>query len=398
MLTWTERIIAILVAGLVVYGVVIAFQEQAISVDLAKVSSSHFQVTIREEGTTRVRDVYTVSSPISGQLDRLELDEGNAVFADKTAIASIRPLDPPFLNQRLQLELQSALKAAQSAVALAFVERERSRVALRLAQSAYDRAVTLSQKNILPKSEMEQAYNTLQLQNAQVASAKAAIELRKAELESVRARMQQPGTETVGQARTDCCVKISAPVDGVVLKILAKSEQPVIPGTRIAEIGDPENLEVVVDLLSSDAVHIKPGMQVVLSDWGGEKAIDGIVRLVEPAAFTKVSSLGIEEQRVNVIIDPKDAPKELGHGYRILANLVIWEDESVLQIPIGALFRSNGGWAVFGVEDDRAVMRPLDIGNINDEAAQVISGLSDGDLVVLYPNDTLKDGGLISPR
>ncbi|MEP1207671.1 MAG: HlyD family efflux transporter periplasmic adaptor subunit [Rhizobiaceae bacterium] len=398
MLTWTERIIFLLVVGAVVYGIFIAFSEQPTSVDLAKVSSGPFQVTIREEGTTQVRDVYTLSSPISGQLDRLELDEGDAVYAGKTAIASIRPLEPPFLNQRSQLELQSALKAAQSAVALAFVERERTRVALRLAQSAYDRAVTLSQKNILPKSQMEEAYNALQLQKAQVDSAKAAIDLRRAELESVRARMQQPGADAIVQVGTDCCVKISAPVDGVVLNILARSEQPVIPGTRIAEIGDPENLEVVVDLLSSDAVHIIPGMQVRLSDWGGEKEVQGRVRQVEPAAFTKVSSLGIEEQRVNIIIDPQDPPSELGHGYRIMANLVIWEGEDIVQIPIGALFRSDGGWAVFGVEDQRAVLRPLDIGNINDEAAQVLSGLKVGDEVVLYPNDSLQDGGLISPR
>ncbi len=398
MLTWTERIIVMLVVGAIPYGIFVAFREQATSVDLAKVASGHFQLTIREEGTTRVRDVYTVSSPISGQLDRLDLDEGDLVFAGKTTISSIRPLDPPFLNQRLQLELQSSLKAAQSAVDLALVERERSRVALRLAQSAYDRAVTLSQKNFLPQSQMEQAYNALQLQNAQVESAKAAIDLRTAELESVRARMVQPGTDSNQRAGTDCCIKISAPVDGVVLKILARSEQPVIPGTRIAEIGNPENLEVVVDLLSSDAVHIKPGTQVVLSDWGGAQEIEGQVRKVEPAAFTKVSSLGIEEQRVNIVIDPIMTPKQLGHGYRIMANLVVWEDSDVLQIPIGALFRSNGEWAVFGIKDDRAVIRSLKIGNINDEAAQVISGLKDGDRVILYPNDSLQDGGLISPR
>ena len=398
MLTWTERIIFILVVGVVGYGIYVAFQEQAISVDLTEASSGPFQVTIREEGTTRIRDIYTVSSPMSGKLDRLELDEGDQVFADKTAIASIRPLDPPFLDQRSQLELQSSLKAAQSAVALAFVEMERSRIARRLAQSAFDRAVTLSKKKILPKTQMEEAFNALQLQKAQVESARAAIELRKAELESVRARMRQPGSEAIERVGTDCCIQIYAPVDGVVLKILARSEQPVVPGTRIAEIGNSDILEVVVDLLSSDAVHIKPGMQVVLSNWGGEKDIAGLVRKIEPAAFTKVSSLGIEEQRVNVIIDPQSPPKELGHGYRILANLVIWEARDVLQVPIGALFRSNGGWAVFGVEDERAVIRPLVIGNINDEAVHVVSGLSEGDKVVLYPNDALADGGLIASR
>ena len=398
MLTWTERIIFILVVGVVGYGIYVAFQEQAISVDLTEASSGPFQVTIREEGTTRVRDIYTVSSPMSGKLDRLELDEGDLVFADKTAIASIRPLDPPFLDQRSQLELQSSLKAAQSAVALAFVEMERSRIARRLAQSAFDRAVTLSKKKILPKTQMEEAFNALQLQKAQVESARAAIELRKAELESVQARMRQPGSDAMEKIGADCCIKIYAPVDGVVLKILARSEQPVVPGTRIAEIGNSDMLEVVVDLLSSDAVHIRPGMQVVLSNWGGEKDIAGLVRKIEPAAFTKVSSLGIEEQRVNVIIDPQSPPKELGHGYRILANLVIWEASDVLQVPIGALFRSNGGWAVFGVEDERAVIRPLVIGNINDEAVHVVSGLSKGDKVVLYPNDALADGGLISSR
>ena len=375
-----------------------AMKERPISVDVAKAVSGPMQVSIQEEGVTRVRDVYTVSSPIAGRVDRIKLDEGQAVEAGKTLIASIHPLDPPFLDERTQRGLLSAVEAARSAVALAEVEFERSQMALTLAQSEYDRSSVLAKKKILPLSQLERTFNALELQKAHVKSAKAAIELRKAELARANAQLQQPGQSEPKVHTEDCCVQVKAPVDGVVLSILARSEQPVSAGARLVEIGDPRKLEIVIDLLSSDAARIRPGADVLITEWGGAKELRGKVRRIDPAAFTKVSSLGIEEQRVNVIIDLSETAPALGHGFRVVGNLVVWEQGDVLQVPIGALFRSDGQWAVFVVVGDVVELRKIGIGQMNRDSAQVLNGLSADDEVVLYPNDTLENGGLVERR
>ncbi len=395
---WLKRTIGFVALVLVVGGFYYALRERPVGVDVALVTSGPMQVSIKEEGETRVRDVYTVSSPMAGNLARISLDEGDDVTANETIVASIRPLGPPFLDTRTRRELQSAVTAAQSGVALAQVEFERSKMALQLAQSEFDRASALAKRKILPLSQLEKAFNALELQKAQVKSSEAAINLRKAELVSAEIRIQQPSDVNEPVNRQGCCVNVTAPINGVILNVLARSEQPVSPGTRIAEIGNPRELEVVVDLLSSDAAKIEIGAEVQLSEWGGSNILAGAVRRVDPAAFTKVSSLGIEEQRVNVVIDLKDAPPALGHGYRVVTNLVTWKENEVLQIPIGALFRSDGDWATFAVENGVAQTRRLKLGQMNDETAQVLSGVDRDESVILYPNDVLKDGSLIEAR
>lgn len=379
-------------------GFYLALREQPIPVDVATVSSGPLRVTIDEEGETRVRDVYTVSSPIAGYLARTTLDEGETVIANSTVIASIHPLSPPFLDQRTKAELQATAEAARSAVALAEVQRRQAQTDLDLAQSSYDRAVKLAKTKTISISQLEQRFSELELKKAQVASADATITLRRAELESAQARLQQPNDPVERAVSNGCCVNIEAPIDGVVLGIFVRSEQAVLPGTRIAEIGNPTNLEVVVDLLSSDAAKIKAGAQVQLTDWGGDAELEGTVRQVEPAAFTKVSSLGIEEQRVNVIIDPARVPNNLGHGFRVLARLGIWQDDAVTQVPIAALFRTGGRWSVFVVEDGRARLRTIDVGQMNAAHAQVMGGVDLEEDVILYPSDALQDGSLVEKR
>ena len=299
------------------------------------------QVTINEEDLTRVKDVYAVPSPIAGYLDRTTLEEGEAVKANETVVASIHPLDPPFHDLRARAELVAAAEAARSAVALAGVEEQRARTAWELSKSNYEREAKLAETRTISASQLEQIYCRMQLDKAQVASARAAIALRKAELASAEARLQQPGDAARDAANELCCVNITAPIDGVVLKVLTRSEQAVTPSTGIAEIGDPQNQEIVVDLLSSDAARIKPGARVTITDWGGDEDLQGTVHMVEPAAFTKVSSLGIEEQRVNVVVDPDRVPDNLGHGYRVLARVGIWDNPDAPQVPIGALFRAQ---------------------------------------------------------
>ncbi|MGB7327144.1 MAG: HlyD family efflux transporter periplasmic adaptor subunit, partial [Rubripirellula sp.] len=359
-------------------GFYLAMRTQPIGVETTIIETAPMTVTIEEEGIVRVRDVYTVSSPIAGHLDRSKLEEGETVIANETVIASIHPLDPPFLDDRTLTELRAMTEAARSSIALAQVERTRSQLAFELAQSEYQRASKLAKTNVISDSALEKAYSEMTLNEAQVKSSDATIRLREAELASTLAKLQQPGTALSPEDNSDCCFKLHSPVDGVILKVLARSEQAVSPGMNIAEVGDPMQLEVVVDLLSSDAPKVQPGSTVRITNWGGDETLQAVVRRIDPSAFTKTSSLGIEEQRVNAILDLTSVPEGLGHGYQILAEIEIWSAGNVLKVPIGALFRSKGEWAVFVVAEDRAMLRQIKLGKMNNAEAQVISGLEAG--------------------
>lgn len=395
---WIKRIVYLALAAAIAAGFYLALREKPILVDVSPVMAGPMTVTIDEEGVTRVRDIYVVSSPIAGHLDRTTLEEGEMVLANQTIIASIHPLDPPFLDDRTRRELTAAVQAAEAAIALAEAEKTRARTALDLATSEYDRAATLAKTNTVSESQLERAWNELQLQKAQLASTEAGIRLRQSELASAQARLMQPG-EISGQSSGEtCCVSLSSPVDGVILKVLARSEQAVSPGSQIAEIGDPGDMEVLVDVLSSDAARIQPDSKVIITDWGQDTDLPATVRRIDPAAFTKVSSLGIEEQRVNIVLDLEEVPPQLGHGYRILAQIAIWSAEEVRQLPIGALFRADGNWSVFVVENDRAILRTVEVGHMNAENVQILEGVSEGDQVILYPNDQMEDGRLIEIR
>ena len=395
---WIFRLGLIGLALAILAGFYLAMREKPILVDTAMVKRGEMQVTIKEEGITQVKDVYTVSAPIAGHLDRTTLEEGTAVIAGQTVIASIHPPEPPFLDERTLAEYTAAAEAARSAVALAEVEHAQAEKSLDLARSEYNRASQLAKTNVVSERGLEQAYNDLQLKEAQVASTEAVISLRNAELASALARLRQPRDINAAASGADCCIELTSPVNGVILKVLARSEQAVAQGAPIIEIGDPTKLEIVVDLQSSDAPRVQPGSRAIVSDWGGDTDLSATVRRIDPAAFTQVSSLGIEEQRVNVILDLDTVRPELGHGYRVLASLVVWSADDVLQIPIGALFRSGGEWAAFAVSDGRADLRKIEVGRINDEFAQITGGLDEGDTVILYPNDVLQDGSLVEPR
>lgn len=387
-----------ILAGLVAAAVYLAVRETPVLVDLATVTRGPMEVNVAEEGVTRVIDVFTVSAPIAGELARVTLSEGDEVVADETVVATIRPLSPPFLDERTRAELVAATEAARSAVALAEVEHARALTALKLAQSEYDRAARLAEKDFVSESTLEKADSDVRLQKAQVESAQANIRLRQAELASAQARLTQPTSRDSRSADGECCVTITAPVSGVVLSVIERSEQAVQQGAKLLEIGDPNKLEVTVDLLSRDAVRVSQGARAAIEDWGGEKTVTGRVRRIEPAAFTKVSSLGIEEQRVNVVIDLDAAPEGLGHNYRVLARLRIWGEDDVLQAPIGALFRSGGDWSVFVAAGGVVRLRRVELGRMNDAVAQVVSGLTEGESVVLYPNDQLADGKAVEQR
>jgi HlyD family secretion protein len=342
--------------------------------------------------------VFTISSTIVGHLERINLKEGDSVAADTTVLASIHPLDAPFLDVRTQSELAALADAAAAAVALAKVESEQAVTAVNLAESTYRRARKLKVSDSISDSELEGIYGDLQLKRAQLESTKANIQVRSAELARVQAQLSQPDEISPDVMESNCCIKLLSPIDGIVLKVFTKSEQAVAAGAPLIEVGEPQNLEVTLDLLSSDAVAVQPGTPVTISEWGGDETLSATVARVEPAAFTKVSALGIEEQRVKVEVELKKVPQGLGHGYRVLARLVVWESENVLKLPIGALFRANGNWSVFVERNGRATLQAVTIDHMNDAFAEVIEGVAEGDRIVLYPSDRVVDNTLVQDR
>ncbi len=396
-------VVARSLAGLVVAATIggalyIAFSEKPVLVDLAQVETGPMQVSVAEDGITRIRNVYAVSSPIAGHLDRVEYSVGDPVSAGES-ITSIHPLDPPFLDTRTRTELMAAIDAARSSIAVAEVELTRARTSRALARASQERAQKLAETNIVSESELERLVGEVELADAQVRSAEAMIALRRAELASAQARLAQPGQTPIEAGNAQCCVNIVSPIDGIILSLNAKSEQAASVGQLIAEIGDPSDLEITVDVLSADAVKIRPGSRTLITDWGGSDTLEAEVERIEPSGFTKVSALGIAEQRVNAIIALKDPPPDdLGHGFRVIANLVIWSSDAVMQVPVSSLYREGGNWAVFRMEDGRARGTAVEIGHMTDRNAEILSGLDAGDRIVLYPGDTLEDGSLIADR
>ncbi len=396
--TWTKRGLLACITVAIIGLFYLAMRDKPVLVDMALVERGAMVKTIAEEGVTRIRDVYTISSTIAGHLDRIDLEEGDNVLAKQTILASIHPLDSPFLDIRTQSELNALADAARAAVKLAKVESQQAETAAKLAESAYKRASQLVDSVLISESEFEIIHGEWQVKRAQLESAKAVIQVREAELARVRAQLVQPGQVTPTSTNDDCCVSLHSPIDGIVLNVFATSEQVVAAGVPLLEVGEPDNLEVTLDLLSRDAVVVKPGTAVTISDWGGDALLPASVTRVEPAAFTKVSALGIEEQRVKVELSLNDVPAGLGHGYRVLANLIIWQSDDVLKVPIGALFRANGNWSLFIEQNGRAEQRQVSIGHMNDRFAEVIDGVDEDDKIVLYPSDRVADSVLIKDR
>ena len=387
-------------AAIVLAGAWYLFAPTPIAVEQATAEAGPIEVTITEEGKTRVRDVYRISAPIAGKLERLELHEGDNV-SKAQRVASIRPVDPPIRDLRSRMELAAATRAAQAAVAVAEAQVKQADSALRFARNDLDRQSQLVRQRVISERAMEQAQLDVRLKEAELRQAQSSLELRRQELDSARARELDP-IQLSGQVAEDqCCVAVTSPASGTVLKVITESEQVTQAGSAILEVGDPNNLEVVVELLSADAVGIAPGTRARIEDWGGEGMLDAVVRRVDPAGFTKVSALGIEEQRVNVILDitsPGDRWKKLGHQFKVLVRLIRSQADNVLQVPLGALFRKGGQWAVYIVQDGHAAIREITLGRFAQSSVEVTGGLKQGDVVIVYPNDQVSDGVAVALR
>ena len=393
-----RRIVTVLVGLGLVALIIWALWPQPVPVDMAAIKKGPLEVTVEDEGVTRIREVYTVSSPIGGKMLRSPREVGDKVVANKTLVAEIEPAAPTFLDVRSQRVNEAAVEAAQAAVELANSQIKQAQSQLEFARSDLRRAEELAASKTISARALDKARLDVDSAEAGVASAKATLEVRRRELESARARLMQPSEINAGARQV---VEVRSPIDGVVLKIVAESEQVVLPGAPLVEIGDPQDLEIAVDFLSRDAVRIKPGQPARIESWGGDKVLAARVKRIEPTGFTKVSALGIEEQRVKVILDftgPESEWRQLGHGYRVVARVVVWHSDDVLQMPLGALFREGENWAVFVVADGRARRRLVKIGERNLHAAHVLDGLKLREQMVLHPSDRVHDGARVEPR
>ncbi|HUW37388.1 MAG TPA: HlyD family efflux transporter periplasmic adaptor subunit [Rhodocyclaceae bacterium] len=389
-----------LAAVAIVAALIWALLPKAVEVDTAVVARGDFEQTIDDDGKTRVRDRYVVSAPLAGRLQRISLKAGDPV-AEGMGVAVIAPALSPFLDARSRNELAERLGTAQAARLRAEAHVERAQAALEQAAAEAVRARALAEKNYVSKHQAEQAELAEKLNRKELDAARFeahAAEHDVAQARAALARVDGGAAATVGAAHRWA---IRSPVPGRVLRVFQESEAVVAVGTPLLEIGQPDSLEVVVDVLSTDAVQIRPGMTAYLERWGRGEPLAGRVRRVEPAAFTKVSALGVEEQRVNVLIDlvsPQSEWQTLGDGYKVDARIVVAHLENALKIPLGALFRDGDNWAVFVVEGGRAVVRKVVVANRNSREAVVSRGLAAGERVIAYPSDAVKAGVRVKPR
>lgn len=384
--------------GLLIVGalVAVAAWPRATTVEVATVSSGPMMVTIDEDGRTRVRDRFVVTAPVAGELLRIELRPGDRVERGKTRLAAVRPAAPMPLDARSRAEAEAAVQSAEAAVGRLTAELGRARTAAAQTHRDLARAQSLAAGGAVAREEVERRQTEVAAADDAVRAGEFAIAQARYELDVARARLASPAD---GRPVRDWV--ITAPVDGVVLTRFRESQGVVPAGEPLVEIGDPTRLEIVADMLSSDAVKIQPGSRVLIEEWGGPDTLVGRVRRIEPAGFTKVSALGVEEQRVNVVIDfdsTAGAARALGDNFRVEVRVVVWETGSAVKVSPGSLFRRGEDWAVYVVEGDVARLRTVTIGERNGREARVVSGLEVGESVVVYPPDTLVDGGRVARR
>jgi HlyD family secretion protein len=405
---WTKRAAWTVVLGLALVALAWFAWPHPIPVDLATVSRGPMEVTVDDDGKTEVRHVYTVSAPIAGKVLRISHPHseqgisrhvGDPVTANETIVAVMQPTAPGFIDFRTREEGEAAVAAADAAVKYAESEVRRLEAAVTFYRAEYDRTQALARTQTVSAAALDKARFDIEGNEASLTSAKAQVAVWQGVRASLAARLINPSSAT---APTDpgCCIELRAPVSGLVLKVIQESEAVVPAGAPLIEIGDPLDLDVAADLLSTDAVQIAVGAPVRIDGWGGP-SLRGLVTRIDPAGFLKVSALGIEEQRVHVtidLVDPPEAWSRLGHDYRVTVHVAVWNAENAITVPVGALFRRGEDWVVFSLKDGRARATAVKIDHRNNQLAEVLSGLLAGDLVVLHPSDRISDGARVSER
>lgn len=389
----------ILASGIVA-GLIYGFTPPAVDVDLAVVVRGPLMVSVEDDGRTRVRERYVVSAPLGGRLLRTPLHSGDTVVANETVVATIEASDVTLLDDRARAAAEARLKAAEVHREQTAILIERAQDAEAIARTELNRAEDLHGKGALTAD----LYDATRLKYRL-----AAHDLSVAEFNLTIAEFERDQAQAAlihYRERTDSSDPlfrhtIRSPISGRVFRIFEENANPVVVGTRLIELGDPTDLEVEIDVLSVDAVRIRPGTKVWLNHWGGEEPLEARVRTVEPSAFTKVSALGIEEQRVWIIADiltPPEKRMTLGDGFRVEASLVTWEADDVLKVPDGALFRRGNEWSVFVVRNSIAELQTVQTGHSNGLETEILQGLAAGDQVVLHPGERVSPGVTVRVR
>ena len=366
-----------------------------LDVDVVTVGSGPIAETVADQGIARVRQTYVVSAPVSGRLERVPLEVGDRVVASRTIIACIRPAAPEFLDPRSRAQAETAVDAARSALASATAQRDRLAADAVRTREQLRRISDLARQHVVAPQELETAQADADQAANAVRAAEADIRTRQANVTSAQMALANP------QATATQVVTVTSPASGVVTHLLQQSERTVAVGTQLVEIGDTAGLEAAIEFLSQDAVKIRAGQRAEIYNWGGPAAIPAEVRRVEPQGFTKVSALGVEEQRTLVILQftaPATAWAGLAPGYRVWGRVYLRQTAAAILAPLGALVRDRGDWAVYRIEQGRARLRPVRIGTLTDRDGEVLSGVSPGDPLIAYPSDQVQDGVRVRAR
>lgn len=370
-----------IVAILFLAGIIaVALLPKPVSVETATLKRGTMRVTVDGEGKTRVHDRFLISAPVTGELGRIDLQEGDRV----TQGATLGLLRPPPLDPKQRQELEERIRGAEATVRTAQAAANRIEASIEQATRERDRLISLEREGAVAHQDVERSASAVVVAERDLASARAQIESARAQADALRAAR--------GATAGSVPIPLLSPTSGEVLSLLEKNRRVVPAGTPIMQVGDPNGLEIVVDLLSSDAVSVQEGMSVLIEGWGGDRSLKGKVLRVEPSAFTKISALGIEEQRVNVVISLTEAAPRLGDGYRVDAEIVLWESDNVLKAPASALFREAGGWALFVVRDGVARKIFVNVGHRNNTEVEIQNALREGDVVIIHPSDAVSDG------
>ncbi|MCP3673800.1 MAG: HlyD family efflux transporter periplasmic adaptor subunit [Gammaproteobacteria bacterium] len=374
-----------------------AFIPERVKVDIIEVTKGDLLITMEGEGKTRIHDIYVVSTPIDGRITRIDSEPGDLVIAGKTIIANMYPANPQFLDKRSEIQAKADVEGARAALALANSRVKQAKAQLEFDLLDFKRTEELFKKHTVSQAGLERAELRLKTLRAELETAESNQQVMISRLEAAKARLLQPEeTEiTTSITEADCQICIHSPVDGRVLRILHKSESIVPVGTPLVEIGNPSDLEINIEMLSTNAVRVNVGDEALIKRWGGTEDINAQVRVIEPSGFTKISALGVEEQRVNVILsftDPRDKWQTLGDAFRVEAAIIIERADNVLKIPLSSLFRQNELWSVFKVIDGTVVLQEVQVGQRNDRFAEIINGLSIGEKIITHPGNNVEEG------
>lgn len=392
---WLKRSLWIGAALGLLAMIVVAFLPKPVLVDVALVERGPLRVTVDEDGRSRVSDRYVLSAPLTGNLGRIELDPGDPV-SEGAVLARLVPLARPLMDAQSRAEAEARVAASAAQLRQARASVERGRAALTFAETQVGRHQRLVQRGTLAQEALDRVELERRSRREELTSAEFGVRVAAHQLEMARAALGRfDQGEDAGEQ-----MEVTSPIEGQVLRVMHESAGVVQAGTPLLELGDPSHLEIAVDVLTSDAVQIEPGQRVIVERWGGDP-LDAHVRLIEPSAFTRTSALGVEEQRINVVIDldsPREAWQRLGDGYRVETQIVIWEEADVLRVPANAVFRHAGGWAVYAIEGGVARLTPVETGRRNGLEVQILGGVEEGDSLVAHPSDQVTDGISVEAR